>query len=129
MISIVNGDAYNLLNTLPDKSIDLCIIDPPYEYTTGGQNNWICKRPYHDQYMKVAVNREEIVQKYIDKGFDRKKAQIWADKEINRLDIKHISSGFDYKILDILEDKMKATNIYIYMVFKMAITTFIEILH
>ena len=30
MISIVNGDAYNLLNTLPDNSIDLVYIDISY---------------------------------------------------------------------------------------------------
>lgn len=113
-INLMNGDAYDLINSIPDKSIDLVIIDPPYEYTTGGQNNWVCDRPYHDEYMKVATDKRAIIQKYLDKGFDRKKAQVWADKEVSRLDIQHISSGFDYSLLDILDNKMKHIYIYIY---------------
>lgn len=110
------GDCYELIKDIPDKSIDLIIIDPPYEYTTGGQNNWVCDRPYHDEYMKVATNKNEIIKKYLDKGFSHKKASVWADKEISRLDIKHISSGFNYDLLDELDNKMKHIYIYIYMV-------------
>lgn len=29
---IYNGDAYKLIKDLPDKSIDLIITDPPYQY-------------------------------------------------------------------------------------------------
>ena len=115
-IKLLNGDSYELLKDIHDKSIDLVIIDPPYEYTTGGEAGCFGNkhRSYHEEYYKVAVNREEIVKKYLDKGFDRKKAQIWADKEVSRLDIKHISSGFDYSLLDILDNKMKHIYIYIW---------------
>ena len=115
-INLMNGDAYELINSIPDNSIDLVIIDPPYEYTTGGGAGCFGNkyRSYHEEYYKVAVNREEIVKKYLDKGFDRKKAQVWADNEVSRLDIKHISSGFDYSILDTLDNKMKHIYIYIY---------------
>lgn len=115
-IKLLHGDSYELLKDIPDKSIDLVIIDPPYEYTTGGGAGCFGNkhRSYHEEYYKVAVNKEEIVKKYLDKGFDRKKAQIWADKEISRLDISHISSGFDYSLLDILDNKMKHIYIYIY---------------
>lgn len=34
--TIILGDSYKLIKDIPDKSIDLIIIDPPYEYTTGG---------------------------------------------------------------------------------------------
>lgn len=34
--TITLGDSYKLIKDIPDKSIDLIIIDPPYEYTTGG---------------------------------------------------------------------------------------------
>ena len=110
------GDCYELIKNIPDKSIDLIIIDPPYEYTTGigggafGNKN----RDYHEQYMKVSTNKNEIIKKYLDKGFDYKKASVWADKEISRLDIKHISSGFSYELLDELDKKMKYIYIYIY---------------
>ena len=118
MISIVNGDAYEMLKTLPDKSIDLVIIDPPYEYTTGeGAGCFGVKhRNYHNEYYKVSANIEDIKQKYIDKGFDNKKASVWAYKELSRTDISHISSGFDFSLLDVLDNKMKKINIYIYMV-------------
>lgn len=114
-IKLLNGDCYELLNNIPDKSIDLIIIDPPYEYTTGvGGAFGNKKRNYHEEYMKVATDKKNIIQKYLDKGFSKEKAKLWADKETSRMDIKHISSGFDYKILDILEEKMKETNIYIW---------------
>lgn len=132
-IKLLNGDSYKLIKDIPDKSIDLIIIDPPYEYTTGGcgknqtgeykalfdiknKNRADLKRftdnGLENQNKKLEVNREEIINKYLTKGFNRKKANIWADKEISRLDIKHISSGFDYGLLDILDNKMK--HIYIY---------------
>ena len=112
------GNCYELIKDIPDKSIDLVIIDPPYEYTTGGGAGCfdVKNRTYHEEYYKVATNKQEIIKKYLDKGFDYKKASVWADKEISRLDIKHISSGFSYDLLDELDKKMKYIYIYIYMV-------------
>ena len=110
------GDCYELIKNIPDKSIDLIIIDPPYEYTTGGGAGCfgVKHRNYHEEYYKVATNRNEIIKKYLDKGFDYKKANVWADKEISRLDIKHISSGFNMELLDELDKKMKHIYIYIW---------------
>lgn len=34
--TIVNGDAYKLIDTIPDKSVDLVVTDPPYAYTAKG---------------------------------------------------------------------------------------------
>ena len=31
------GDAYELIKQVTDKSIDLVIIDPPYEFVMGGK--------------------------------------------------------------------------------------------
>lgn len=110
------GDCYELIEKIPNNSIDLVIIDPPYEYTTGKGGGAFGNehRQYHDEYSKVSVNSEELLKKYLDKGFDRKKAQTWADKEKSRLDISHISSGFDYGLLDVLDAKMKHIYIYIW---------------
>ena len=33
---IYQGDAYELIKQIPDKSIDLVILDPPYEFVSGG---------------------------------------------------------------------------------------------
>ena len=129
------GDCYELIKSIPDKSIDLIIIDPPYEYTTGGcgknqtgeykelfdrknKNREDLKKftdnGLKNQNLKVETNKNEILKKYLDKGFDYKKASVWADKEISRLGINHISSGFNYDLLDELDKKMKHIYIYIY---------------
>lgn len=31
------GDSYELIKQIPDKSIDLIVIDPPYNFSTGGR--------------------------------------------------------------------------------------------
>ena len=36
---IYNGDAYELIKQIDDKSIDLIITDPPYEFTINQCNN------------------------------------------------------------------------------------------
>lgn len=33
---IILGDAYELIKTLPDKSVDLIVTDPPYDFVNGG---------------------------------------------------------------------------------------------
>lgn len=35
-IRLLKGDCIELLKTLPDKSVDLILTDPPYEYQNGG---------------------------------------------------------------------------------------------
>lgn len=34
-IKLLHGDCYEIIPTLPDESIDLCIIDPPYNFDGG----------------------------------------------------------------------------------------------
>lgn len=33
------GDCYELIKTIPDKSIDLILTDPPYEFHCGSAHN------------------------------------------------------------------------------------------
>lgn len=91
------GDCYELIKKIPDKSIDLVIIDPPYEFTsfTGGTD--LGKRNYIHEYKKVYGHGANI-------GSNR------IATEIN-----NISNGFDLSILDELVRIMKKTNIYIYI--------------
>lgn len=42
--NIILGDSYKIIKEIPDKSIDLIIIDPPYEIETEGGNTNIGKR-------------------------------------------------------------------------------------
>lgn len=84
MIDLKHGDCSELLKDIPDKSIDLVIIDPPYEkkgngYYCGGGAFGIAKRKYHSQ-----------------------------------LDKKQLLNGIDNNILDELVRVMKKCNIYIW---------------
>ena len=53
MINTVQlGDCYELIKNIPDKSIDLIVIDPPYSFCTGGKHTGLFKSRdtrYHDQ--------------------------------------------------------------------------------
>lgn len=96
--TITLGDSYQLIKDIPDKVVDLIIIDPPYEYTTGGTNNYVANRPYHKEYYKVATNTNNLNERKVK----------------NRVEIKHISSGIDYSILEEFGRIMKKINIYIW---------------
>ena len=73
--TITLGDSYKLIKYIPDNSVDLIIIDPPYKYTTGGGAGCFGskKRNYHNEYYKVAKNTYRQS----------------ADKIKNREEIKH----------------------------------------
>lgn len=110
--TITLGDSYRLIKDVPDKSIDLVIIDPPYEYTTGGGAGCFGtkKRKYHNEYYKVAINTNSPNKQYKNKGQKR----VWEDKKRSREEIKHISSGFDLELLNELDRTLKKINIYIW---------------
>lgn len=97
--TIYLGNAYELIKRLSDNCIDLVVIDPPYEYTTGGKNNYVAERPYHKEYYNVASIKSNNLN-------DRKVK--------NRNDIKHLSYGVDYTIFDEFVRVMKRINIYIF---------------
>lgn len=62
---IIKGDCYELIKTIPDKSVDLIITDPPYDIVGGGAcggKNEIATR------MKNRYN--ELCVKGLDKGMD-----------------------------------------------------------
>ena len=94
--TITLGDSYELIKNIPDNSVDLVVIDPPYEFTsfTGGSD--LGKRKYVKEYKKVYGHG--------------------ANQGINKIaeEINNISNGFDFTILEELERVMKQTNIYIW---------------
>lgn len=110
--TITLGDSYKLIKDIPDKSIDLIIIDPPYEYTTGGEGGCFetKKKKYHGEYYKVAINTNNINKLYRNESQKR----VWEDKKKSREEIKHISSGFDLELLNELDRILKKINIYIW---------------
>ena len=74
---LYHGDCLEKFKLLDNKSIDLVIIDPPYEIKTMKGGGTIGKRKYKDE-------------------------------------VAPLTNGFSEEILDILCDKMKKINIYIY---------------
>lgn len=96
--NVLNCDCYEEIKHIPDDSIDLIIIDPPYEYVTGGKNNFVAKRPFHSEMYSVA----------------KKTYRQNDDKIKSRKEIEHLSYGIDYSILDELDRVMKKINIYIW---------------
>jgi len=104
MINLKCGNCIDLLGGVEDNSIDLVIIDPPYEfYKNGGGGAFgTKKRKYHKQYLDL----------YHETGneSDRINANAVKKKE----ELNKLSYGFDMKILDVLVNKMKKINIYIW---------------
>ena len=82
MIDLRNGDCLEILKDIPDKSIDLVVIDPPYELETqrgGGffRESNVKRRKYQDE-------------------------------------IENMMIGISEQLLDILCNKMKKVNMYIF---------------
>lgn len=84
---IVYGDAYKLVKELDDKSIDLVIIDPPYNFVNGVGNN---------AYSGGGI-------------FGKQKRKYHTELENNNLII-----GINYSFLKELIRVMKKINIYIW---------------
>ena len=72
--TITLGDSYELIKDITDNSIDLIIIDPPYEYTTGGGAGCFGtkQRGYHEEYYKVATNTNSLQKTKEYKNEDKK---------------------------------------------------------
>lgn len=85
MIDLRQGDCLEILKEIKDKSVDLVVIDPPYEFTT----------------------------KYISNNSNNK-SPLNKRKNKQAAELKLISSGFDFKVLDELNRIMKKINIYIW---------------
>lgn len=91
---IERGDCMELIKTLPDKSIDLIVTDPPYEFADGGGGGAFGskKRNYHAEYTSLY---KENAQKIGD-------------------NLRFISKGFDLSLLDEFCRVLKKINIYIW---------------
>ena len=61
--TIYNGDAYELIKQIPDKSIDLIVTDPPYLFKKLSGKSGIFKD-------RERTYLEEIKEKGLDKGID-----------------------------------------------------------
>lgn len=64
MISLFNNDCKEILKTLPDKSVDLVVTDPPYEVSASGGGG-ICNNVMHLNKSLKSLSDLEI-----DNGYD-----------------------------------------------------------
>ena len=105
---IYNEDCYKGIKKIPNNSIDLVIIDPPYKYGIGGGGGAFGskERNYHEEYLSLY--------KQTGSTKETERLRINANSQQQREQIRMISNGFDNKILDALVRVMKKINIYIW---------------
>lgn len=113
------GDAYELIKSIPDKSVDLVIIDPPYELCVGGKGHGaLAERcdSRNKQIYSLSKERKEYIDYYNNHGTDAESVRLrhHADKVEQRQSLKFISTGISNDILDELVRVMKKINIYIW---------------
>lgn len=108
MIALYNADCYEKLKEIPDKSVDLIIIDPPYLFQGhgGGGAFGTKKRNYHAEY--------ESLFKRTGATRETERLRIKANKQRAAADLAGIDGGFKYDLLDELDRKEKAINTYIW---------------
>ena len=108
MIDLRQGDCLEILKDIPDKSVDLVIIDPPYEFdgVGGGGAFGTKKRNYHQEYTSL----------YKETGSTKDTEQIRIKANAQKIanNLRFISKGFDFEVLNQLNRVMKAINIYIW---------------
>lgn len=102
------GDAYKLIKEIPDNSVDLIIIDPPYEFDSGegGGTFGTANRSYHKEYLSLYHKTE--------KTKETERLRISANKVKQRKSLRLLSHGFKLALLNDLDKIMKKTNIYIW---------------
>ena len=105
---VINCDCYEMIKNIPDKSVDLVIIDPPYEFDMngGGGTFGTKQRNYHNEYLSL----------YHKTGSSKEteRLRICSNKQKQREQYRFISKGFDFSLLDELIRIMKQINIYIW---------------
>ena len=104
-IKLIKGDCYELVKEIPDNSIDLVIIDPPYQIDSGGMTGEFGIRKYHNEYTRLC----KLGDKYNAEGKRISKNRLSASQNTRMM-----SKGFENTILDELCRVMKKINIYIW---------------
>ena len=67
--NIYLGDCYELIKFVPDKSIDLVIIDPPYEFVMGGKGHSDIGSRKHKNKGEIYSLDTELTKKNIGTGY------------------------------------------------------------
>ena len=105
---IYNEDCYEAIKKIPDKSIDLIVTDPPYQFDMGGCGGTFGtkNRNYHEEYLSLYHQTGTTT--------ETERLRIQANAQKSRENYRFISNGFDFKLLDEFIRIMKKVNIYIW---------------
>lgn len=108
MEQLIHGDSYKVLKEIKDKSVDLVIIDPPYQFDIGGDGGAFGnkKRNYHKEYLELCKLETPFT--------ETEKTRVKANADEHRGQLRQLSAGFTNDILDELVRVMKKINIYIW---------------
>ena len=76
------GDCYELIKEIPDKSIDLIIIDPPYEFSTlGGQGIGSVRKVFDEiENQKLNVGIDDKLFEELKRVMKEFNIYIWCNK-------------------------------------------------
>ena len=125
------GDAYELIKKIPDKSIDLIVTDPPYQFTSGGSSDSeLGKRAKKNKIeiysLDTEITKHNLSNDYMSGGgcFGTKNRNYHS--QINDTDVsaekvnssRFVSNGISNEILEEFCRIMKNIYIYIYGVVK-----------
>ena len=126
---IYNEDCYKAIKNIPDASIDLVYIDPPYQFCQGGKGHSELGNRKHRQKEEIYsldtdITKRKIAGGYTSGGgcFGTKKRNYHSQVNLTDVNIKNdvdentyfVSKGFSNELLDDLCRVMKKINIYIW---------------
>lgn len=63
--NIYNEDCYKVIKDIPDKSVDLIVTDPPYEWQRGGEMTGLFRKGVSSRKFMYQIENSKI-----DKGID-----------------------------------------------------------
>lgn len=120
------GDSYELIKNIPDKSVDLVIIDPPYEFCMGGKGGGaLGERKTRNTGEITSLDTDLKKQQIVSGGgcFGTKNRNYYNEfnetnvtlaNDDNKNITRFISKGITNEILTQLVRVMKKINIYIW---------------
>lgn len=107
---IYNEDCYEAIKNIPDKSIDLVYIDPPYLYKRGGEGYKKQEGEYKNLFERKN-NNKLLTEKLASNGV---LTRIDKAKIDSRNETMHLSHSFTMDLLDELCRVLKKIYIYIW---------------
>ena len=107
-IELYNADCYEKIKEIPDNSVDLVIIDPPYLFNSnkGAGAFGSKKRSYHQEYYALL--------RRTGRTDETERLRIRGNAQRQRDNLNSLASGFDYSILDELCRVQDKINIYVW---------------